>query len=251
MLTLFNGAPPGSLTYRSLSHLYQLFPKVNPGTIRMTVLALKNQAAIEKVERNKNVFLALTRQGLTNVLGTFLSQKINSSESKRKVEWDGYYSLGIINVPESKKNLRPLLRQILFKANFRHWQNGIWISPHKLGTNPALLEKSLGGEKIASYLTFVTAKKLLGVKSSLQNIYSLWQLAEIKKNYEILIWESVNLVKMKHFDAIGYIDLLEWEEKLLVTLRSDPLFPHNFYPLTILRERAVKAFFTLSQMPIL
>ncbi|MBI3385185.1 hypothetical protein HY030_03275 [Candidatus Gottesmanbacteria bacterium] len=260
MVSLYNGMPFGSLTYRPLSHLYHLFPKVNPGTIRMTVLALKNQAAIEKVERNQKVYLTLTKQGLARVFGPFLYQKIYPSELKVKKEWDGFFSLGIINVPESKKNLRSLLRQILFKANFRLWHSGIWLSPHELGINSSpvpygnrvnLLEKSLGDEKIASYLTIVTANKFLGTKSSLEHIYSLWDLAEIKKNYETLVKESTNLAKMKYFDALGYINLLEWEEKLLVTLRSDPLFPHNFYPLAILREKVAKIFLNLSQKSIL
>lgn len=251
LLSLYNGTPKGALTYRPLTYLYKLFPKANPGTIRVLVSGLKEESLIEKVERNKKVFLTLTSQGLSSILGVYLTQKPMQPEAGKKEEWDGFFSLAIMNIPESRKNLRGQMRQILFEANFRHLQSGIWISPHKQGINSAILDKTLGSEKIASFLTLVMAKKIFGVKSTLPQIYSLWNLAEIKKNYEILIWENVSLAKMKHFDALGYINLLNWEERLLLNIRADPLFPHNFYPLAILRKRVVKVFLTLSQIPIL
>ncbi len=80
---------------------------------------------IEKHETHFSSFLSLSKYGnhkLRNI-------KLSSAHHLVNTQWDGFWRIVIIDIPESRKSDRDAIRYILKKAQFVQIKSSVWISP--------------------------------------------------------------------------------------------------------------------------
>ncbi len=80
---------------------------------------------ISEHETDFSSFLSLTKTG-RNKLRTM---KLSSHNHLVSTDWDGYWRIVIVDIPESRKSERDAIRYILKKAQFVQIKNSMWISP--------------------------------------------------------------------------------------------------------------------------
>lgn len=98
--------------------------------------ALKNlekKGDIESLEQYNNTsnngsFLRLTSSGRQSLR----SIQLDDDQAPIPQNWDGKWRIIILDLPESRKEVRNALRYILKKANFACVKNSLWISPYPL-----------------------------------------------------------------------------------------------------------------------
>lgn len=93
--------------------------------INRTIKKMIDDNIIDVYETNFSSFLSLTKAGrhkLRNI-------KLSSQNHLVSVEWDGYWRIAIIDIPETRKSERDALRYILKKAQFVQIKSSVWISP--------------------------------------------------------------------------------------------------------------------------
>jgi DNA-binding transcriptional regulator PaaX len=71
--------------------------------------------------------------------------------------WDGFWRIVILDIPEERKSEREALRYLLKKANFVCIKNTVWISPHPYEHLFTNIKKDLG---FSTELMIVVADKL-------------------------------------------------------------------------------------------
>lgn len=96
--------------------------------INRTIKKLIEDGAIEQYDTEQSSFLSLTstgRQKLRNI-------KLSSQSHLVSTEWDGYWRMVIVDIPESRKKDQDAIRYILKKAQFVQLKQSLWISPYPL-----------------------------------------------------------------------------------------------------------------------
>lgn len=101
--------------------------KINKKTSYAITRSIKNllsDGLIESFKSEHNQYIRLTDEG---------KQKLNnicleSDSSLVSINWDGYWRLIILDLPEGRKNEREALRYLLKKAGFICVKNSVWIS---------------------------------------------------------------------------------------------------------------------------
>jgi hypothetical protein len=74
---------------------------------------------------NFSSFLSLTKNGRQKLRNITLS----SQNHLVSTEWDGYWRIIVVDIPESRKSERDSVRYILKKAQFTQIKSSLWISP--------------------------------------------------------------------------------------------------------------------------
>ena len=85
-------------------------------------------------------FLSITRTGRHKLRQI----KLSSQEHLIPIEWDGFWRIIVINIPESRKSERDALRYLLKKAQFVQLKNSLWISPFPMEHMFKEIKKDLG-----------------------------------------------------------------------------------------------------------
>ena len=80
---------------------------------------------INEHETDFSSFLSLTKTGRNKLRNI----KLSSQNHLVSTDWDGYWRIVIIDIPDERKSERDALRYILKKAQFIQIKNSIWISP--------------------------------------------------------------------------------------------------------------------------
>ncbi len=93
--------------------------------INRTIKKMIENNLIKEHETGFSSFLSLTKSGKNKL------RKIKLTSKKHLVstEWDGYWRIIIIDIPEERKRERDALRYLLSKAQFVQIKNSMWISP--------------------------------------------------------------------------------------------------------------------------
>lgn len=259
LLALFNGQN-SSFNYKNYQLLYALFPQQNPASIRIMLEVLKKEGMVEKIEHNNKVSFNINSFGRQQLLGTILDrfyQEENKEQKEKKIavnakiiknnEWDGKYRLLIVHVPEVKRTTRQRIKELLYKEGFRHWQQSIWLYP--LTVQRVWIE--IKKRRWVEYISLVETNTLFQADKENTWPLNLWNLINLRKNYQSLIKKTVQFSEMNHIDAFRYTNLEEWELELLDNFKQDPLFPDKFFELGNLRETALRIFLQLVKKPIL
>lgn len=234
LLALYQGIDQRALTYRPFSYLLKLFPNNNSASLRVLTDKLVEKGCLEKIEKEGKILLAITDFGRKEIV----------REPQSVEPWDNKMHLVILSVPEKERPIRQKIRTALEKHNYRLLHMGIWFSPVKTEGLISLLKQ----EKLLEYVMFLEALPDEAIK---QLIISLWQLEFLQMSYEKYLREASQMQNLKQFDTSRYINLLKLQEFLLVTLRSDPLFPDNLFKLSPLRKKAWSIFQNLCQRRML
>lgn len=80
---------------------------------------------VEQHETEFSSFLSLSKSGnhkLRNI-------KLSSQNHLVNTQWDGFWRIVMVDIPESRKSERDAIRYILKKAQFVQIKSSVWISP--------------------------------------------------------------------------------------------------------------------------
>lgn len=80
---------------------------------------------IERHETEHSTFVQMTPEGRHKLRNL----KLSSPTSLVSTQWDGYWRMVILDIPESRKSERNSLRYLLKKAGFVCMKNSVWVSP--------------------------------------------------------------------------------------------------------------------------
>ncbi len=107
---------------------------------RSAAYNLKKRGSIKFVSKNGKRFLQLTKKGELEIL---------LAKAKMPVagKWDGKWRMVVFDIPESAKQQRNQLRDLLKRNNFRKLQASVYINPYPLNREALkyLLETGLDG----------------------------------------------------------------------------------------------------------
>lgn len=92
--------------------------------ISRSIKNLLTDGLVEAFSSEHKQYLRLTKEG---------KQKLNNialecESSLVSTEWDGYWRIILLDIPEERKNEREALRYLLKKAGFVCLKNSVWIS---------------------------------------------------------------------------------------------------------------------------
>lgn len=79
---------------------------------------------IENLNSDNKSYLRLTKEGRKKLH----SIKLDCESSLISINWDGYWRIILLDLPEERKNERNALRYLLKKAGFICLKNSVWIS---------------------------------------------------------------------------------------------------------------------------
>lgn len=245
-LALFNGQNQRSY-FKSYPRIYSLFPQRNPGSIRVLLESLRVSGCVQKIEQGGEICFALTNSGREDFLGPYLEKIFQADLASNNEYWDHNYHLILVHVPEIERDIRFQIKELLYKFGFRLWQQSIWLSPRL----PREVLKQVQKRRWEKYLFHIKAISLSQPGNGQNSIYELWQLSQLRKNYQALIKKSEDLLKTISIDVVRYNILADWESEFLQNLRRDPLFSDQFFNLSHVREKAARIFINLSKKEIL
>jgi phenylacetic acid degradation operon negative regulatory protein len=107
-------------------------------------------------------------------------------EGKRRVhetpctDWDGLWYSVIYSIPESKRNLRHVLRQNLIWLGFGRLAPATWVSPHNRQAELESISNELGVQEHVDLFS----SKYLGLSSVQELIQRCWNLPELETEYQ-------------------------------------------------------------------
>jgi len=144
--------------------------------------------------------------------------------------WDGLWRLILFDVPESSSSARNKLRSYLQDCGFGYLQNSVWITPHPMIEQRALLAD---GPVDVESLILLEARPCAG-ESDAQIVAGAWDFARINRCYakhqEILDRRPCgplnNETAAKAFHRWHREERDAWME----ALRQDPLLPGSLLP---------------------
>jgi len=121
---------------------------------------------IEQHETEQSSFLSLTGQGRQKLRNI----KLSSQNHLVSTNWDGYWRIVIVDIPEQQKKNQDAIRYILKKAQFVQLKSSAWISPFPLEHMLIGMKKDLGLE--GELMIFVTDKLDPGTAELLQEKFT-------------------------------------------------------------------------------
>ncbi len=131
-----------------------------------TIKRMLNDNLIKEHETEFSSFLSLTKTGKNKL------RKIKLTSQKHLVstEWDGYWRIIIIDIPEDRKNERDALRYLLSKAQFVQIKNSMWISPFPMEHIMIAMKEDMNLNE--ELMIFVTDKLDIGTEQLLKDKFT-------------------------------------------------------------------------------
>jgi len=117
------------------------------------IYRLKTAGLIEVYEEGKEKFVTLTDQGRRKI-GRYLFE--DKPPPIPKV-WDGKWRLVIFDIPEDRKQIRDIVRQLLNRVGFYQLQKSVYVYPHECIGIIRFLEQTY---QIDQYIQFAVAERL-------------------------------------------------------------------------------------------
>ena len=131
--------------------------------VNRALKSMVEKEVIEQHETEQSSFLSLTAQGRQKLRNI----KLSSKNHLVSTNWDGYWRIVIVDIPESRKKEQDAFRYILKKAQFVQLKASIWISPFPLEHMLINMKKDLKLNE--ELMIFVTDKLDPGTHNLLQN----------------------------------------------------------------------------------
>jgi DNA-binding transcriptional regulator PaaX len=130
--------------------------------INRTIKRMINDEIINEHQTGFSSFLSLTKSGRQKLRNI----KLSSQNHLVSTEWDGYWRIIIIDIPESRKSERDAVRYILKKAQFVQIKNSMWISPFPMEHMMIGMKEDMGLHE--ELMIFVTDKLDSGTEKVLE-----------------------------------------------------------------------------------
>ena len=94
--------------------------------ITRAMKGLRGAGLVEHISSGQNNYARLTKTGKQKAN----SLKLDSDNALLNTNWDGYWRIILLDLPEDRKSERESLRYLLKKAGFICLKNSAWISPY-------------------------------------------------------------------------------------------------------------------------
>lgn len=127
------------------------------------VKSLRQRGMVQFAESNGKKFVRLTKKGQLEAL---LSKAVGSRLPRRP---DGKWRLLMFDIPESSRQKRDLLRQLLKQNGFRKLQSSVFVSPFPLHSEAVMYLKESG---LIDYIRMMRVD-LMDDESSLKKMFQL------------------------------------------------------------------------------
>lgn len=111
--------------------------------INRSLKTLSEAGFVEELETPNSSFVRITPEGRHKLRNL----KLSSTTSLVSTQWDGYWRMVMLDLPESRKSERNSLRYILKKAGFVMLKNSVWVSPFPLEHLFMNIKKDMGLSK--------------------------------------------------------------------------------------------------------
>lgn len=109
--------------------------------IKRSLKGLKEAGLVEHIDFSGQAdYARLTKEGKKKAN----SLKLESDTAIVDPNWDGFWRIIILDLPEDRKNEREALRYLLKKAGFVAVKNSVWITPYPYEHLFANIKKDLG-----------------------------------------------------------------------------------------------------------
>jgi DNA-binding transcriptional regulator PaaX len=122
----------------------KITPKDTPGkplyAIKRSLKGLEDSGLVEHIDSGRADYARLTKEGKKKAH----SLKLESDTAVVNPNWDGFWRIIILDLPEERKSEREALRYLLKKAGFVAIKNSVWVSPHPFEHLFANIKKDLG-----------------------------------------------------------------------------------------------------------
>jgi DNA-binding transcriptional regulator PaaX len=148
ILKILDGKPAVSI--KSLKHGKD---KKTSYAIARSVKNLIDSGCAEMINSDNQSYIKLTQKG-KNKLNNI---RLLGEDALVSTNWDGFWRIIILDIPENRKSEREALRYLLKKANFVCIKNTVWISPFPYENLFTNIKKDLN---LATELMIVVSDKL-------------------------------------------------------------------------------------------
>lgn len=121
--------------------------------INRSIKNLELDGYIENLNSDNKCYFRLTKEGRKKLH----SIKLDSESSLISINWDGYWRIILLDLPEERKSERDALRYLLKKAGFVCLKNSVWISMYPFEHLFNNIKKDLG---LSTELIIIVTDKL-------------------------------------------------------------------------------------------
>lgn len=121
--------------------------------ITRSIKGLQDAGLIEHIPSGQSTFARLTKEGRKKAH----SIRLEGDESLVSMQWDGFWRIILLDLPEARKSEREALRYLLKKAGFVCVKNSVWISMYPYEHLFSNIKKDLG---LSTELMIVVTDKL-------------------------------------------------------------------------------------------
>ena len=108
--------------------------------INRSIKGLEESGLIEYMYSTHSPYARLTKEGKKKAH----SLKLDNENALLSTNWDGFWRIVLLDVPEDRKNEREALRYLLKKAGFVCVKNSVWISMYPFEHLFTNIKKDLG-----------------------------------------------------------------------------------------------------------
>ncbi|MBP9821673.1 MAG: hypothetical protein KBC98_02205 [Candidatus Pacebacteria bacterium] len=115
-------------------------PLVGKYAISRSLKNLQESGLIERLTSEQMDYFRLTSEGRHKLQNMVL----DSDTALVNLNWDGFWRMVILDLPESRKSEREALRYLLKKAGFVCIKNSVWVTPHPFEHLFINIKKDLG-----------------------------------------------------------------------------------------------------------
>ncbi len=187
------------------------------------------QIMAKRIGPDGRVELVLTSEGKKKVWKKFPLFRL------AKKRWRGRWLVVTFDIPEGQRIDRDKIRDQLLNLGFVQWQKSVYVSPHDIGDDLAVLLKQ---NKLEKLVVPLVAKRIL-TGSDWEFARNLFDIDEMQKQYRQI--EE----KLRKAEDSGKINSKFWKRQFadyLEVLRHDPFLPAGLGPKEGYgREAAIKA----------
>lgn len=120
----------------------------------------------------------------------------------RLEEWDGRWTLIAYSIPEEQRSQRDRLRTRLSWLGFGSLGNGLWVSPHELGSAVAEVAEEL---EVSEYLELFRGEHV-GCSDPSRLVSQCWDLDELNARYEAFIARHLDACTSLRDEGPGSVD---------------------------------------------
>jgi phenylacetic acid degradation operon negative regulatory protein len=210
-------------TFRNLTDSFESWAYRN-GFLRQ-LQRLEKQSWLESREAGtKDRLYRLTEAGRLAALGG------RDPEANWNRRWDRYWRLVLFDVPEAKGSARNRLRNFLRQRGFGYLQNSVWITPHPIVEERAILMD--GPVNVESFVV-LEARPCAGENDS-QIVAGAWDFAAINQRHQTYQDVLAKIPRRPLHDENSASAFHRWlrveREAWLDAIERDPLLPDELLP---------------------